>query len=1407
MTQFLFGRKLLSLFGIASLLWISLFLNVTVDSATDVWATRGNPVYQGLGTTDIIPSPTLANIPGGGVSFVSAGRHNTLFTKSDGTLWASGSNTNGIMGEDVSLEGFSSPVQVEGITGVAKALSAQNGNSAVALKNDGTVWAWGRNDFGQLGITADSSIYQSPVRIQSLTGISDIAITSTGTTMYALKAGEVYAWGSSSEGALGNGSTTDTTTPVLVSGISNAVEISGMDGGALARTGDSKLYTWGGNLNGQLGQDILDPFVGIPASLKNTDGSDMTGFESLADQNRFGPRVIKDGNMWVWGTINGAAAGNDSSNPLTDCQTPNGGNTIGQSRTYPCRGPLVSGISKIGGQAANILTIKDGNVYTSGTNNVGDAGTGTITNSVGYQQISVLSNIVEVEHSGSGGYAVTNNGNVWSWGKNDFYKLGFTQNTSTGLINYEEVGAALSDCKYLHGGVNNFCITQNDELLSWGENVWGGLGQGDREANFTPRPVYTDENNTTRVGDVKQVSSSGRTTSILKNDGSVWVAGIDNQGALGNGPGGATECEHFCEVTYFSSNNIAIDKISNHEISHMALDTDTGRAYYWGWNAFGSSGVDPNDPAFSANFNTGDTAVETPIELPYTDVLDISVRNDRMSYILRDDGGNRTIYGAGANSNCSLGIGTDTASEPVYVAGASGIQSLNVGGDAFALRTDNTIVRWGSGHTTNPICTPEVVNGLNNISKITERIAIDSNGDLYQLLLLSDNVFGVTGSAADYYEYQNVSNVTDITPQYIKADIAEVVLESDIPSLNVMCEDSISGQTAKCTFNVPSNKLLPSNFLMAIGDASTGGSCTIDTAGLATCTGIPVTTDSGNQDIFAQISGGSKIDTGEDNLVNDINNDTDGDGLTNFEELTITGTDPFDANSDNPNTSGVDESLNTQNDGDEDYDDDGIRTQDEIRILQTNPNEADSDSPITTQDESGNGINDGMEDFDTDGLSNFFELYTSFTNPFQADSNGDGTADGDEDADGDGLSNSDEEAAMTNPYSVDSDGDGLSDADELNITLSDPNDPNSDSTQTSNVDESDNSLDDGADDFDGDGYSNLDEIDAGSDPHDLNSIPFSILQDEDIPNLLVSCQTVFVGVDTTCQFVLPASVILPDPANARFIVTVGEVAMADASPTSCVEGTGDLVTCTNVATVDTAAGEYPIRIAYDADNDLSTSDIAVQTLSGDFIETGETAFILDDNTDTNNDGLPDQWQNDNFGDPEIDSNGACVDLTVCGPDADPDEDGLKNSEELFYGTNPNEADSDSDRLTDAEEIFETRTDPNESDSDSAGTVDNDAGNGVNDDQEDLDQDTFTNAQEIAAGTDPLDPSDNPNTRSQSSNNSGSDSSDNSSGGTILPRTGGMVITGLLLGFGAIFTLYSVSQRRKKLTPKIVNDDK
>ena len=117
----------------------------------------------------------------------------------------------------------STPIQVTGLSGLAAI--AGGAYDSLALKSDGTVWAWGDNTFGQLGngTTASSS---TPVQVSSLSGVVAIA----GGTFHglALKSdGTVWAWGYNVYGALGNGTTVDSSTPVQVSSLSGVVSIAG----------------------------------------------------------------------------------------------------------------------------------------------------------------------------------------------------------------------------------------------------------------------------------------------------------------------------------------------------------------------------------------------------------------------------------------------------------------------------------------------------------------------------------------------------------------------------------------------------------------------------------------------------------------------------------------------------------------------------------------------------------------------------------------------------------------------------------------------------------------------------------------------------------------------------------------------------------------------------------------------------------------------------------------------------------------------------------------------------------------------------------------------------------------------------------------------------------------------------
>ena len=204
------------------------------------------------------------------------GAYHTLALKNDGTVWAWGGNASGQLG-DGTIGGYTSkntPVQVLDpsdptgyLTGVI-AIAAGDEHS-LALKGDGTIYAWGGNPFGQLGDGTWGWPESKTIPVQVtdpsdptgyLTNIS--AIAGGDDYSLALKAnGTVWGFGRNNWGQLGNGTHDDTNTPVQVSGLVNAVSIAAGNGHSLAIKPDGTIWTWGGNWSGQLGDGTLEERV------------------------------------------------------------------------------------------------------------------------------------------------------------------------------------------------------------------------------------------------------------------------------------------------------------------------------------------------------------------------------------------------------------------------------------------------------------------------------------------------------------------------------------------------------------------------------------------------------------------------------------------------------------------------------------------------------------------------------------------------------------------------------------------------------------------------------------------------------------------------------------------------------------------------------------------------------------------------------------------------------------------------------------------------------------------------------------------------------------------------------------------------------------------------------------------
>lgn len=250
-----------------------------------LWAWGDNRFGQlGDGTTTSRPSPVQV---GTGFVQVAAGGHHTLGVKSDGSLWAWGENTQGELGKG-NLTASLIPVRIgEGYTMVG----ARTWGS-VALKRDGTVWTWGNSFGGLLGDGVSTTNRLTPGIVSGLTGVT--AIVAVGFKTLALKSdGTVWAWGLNSFGVLGDGTTTDRSTPGRVVGLTQVTAIAASSVTSLALKAGGGLWTWGSSSFGTLG-DGTTQIALVPKQIG-------TGFVSIGAGRQHVLALKSDGTVRSWG--------------------------------------------------------------------------------------------------------------------------------------------------------------------------------------------------------------------------------------------------------------------------------------------------------------------------------------------------------------------------------------------------------------------------------------------------------------------------------------------------------------------------------------------------------------------------------------------------------------------------------------------------------------------------------------------------------------------------------------------------------------------------------------------------------------------------------------------------------------------------------------------------------------------------------------------------------------------------------------------------------------------------------------------------------------------------------------------------------------------------------------------------
>ena len=327
----------------------------------------------------------------------------------NGELYTWGSNERGTLAlNDRTYR--SSPTQVGSGTDWSRLIRAgYSNNGAGAIKSDGTLWVWGRNDKGQLGQNQSGNTdYSSPVQIP---GSWTYGAASIDSMLVVNTSGELWSWGGSGGGVLGQNSNVSYSSPVQIPG-TDWVDVSGGYEVAAAVKTSGQLWMWGNNYKGNLGQNNKTNYSS-PRQVPGTTWTLSNNTNAGGNAQRF---VKTDGSLWSWGYN---AQGGLGHNNLTDYSSPV---QVGSSTDW----------STIGGDSYNGIGVKtDGTMWVWGKNEKGQLGQNQPQNSYYSSPVQIPGTtwVVGVFPNRKYAFATKTDGTLWSWGYGAFGFLGVNDRT------------------------------------------------------------------------------------------------------------------------------------------------------------------------------------------------------------------------------------------------------------------------------------------------------------------------------------------------------------------------------------------------------------------------------------------------------------------------------------------------------------------------------------------------------------------------------------------------------------------------------------------------------------------------------------------------------------------------------------------------------------------------------------------------------------------------------------------------------------------------------------------------------------------------------------------------------------------------------------------------------------------
>ncbi len=559
---------------------------------------------------------------------------------------------------------------------------------SAGIKEDGTLWAWGNNEYGQLG---DGTTVNRNAAIQIGTANNWSKIVTRGYFTVALKTdGTLWAWGSNSSGQLGDGTKTDRYAPVQIGTATNWKSIGAGSSNMVALKADGTLWAWGNNNFGQLGDGTTTSRL-VPTQIGTS-----TSWVSLGTGDNHTFAIRSNGTLWAWGD-----------------------NTLGQlgdgtttDRTIPVQiGTATNWKSVDGGNLHTVAVKTDGTLWAWGYNYNSRLGDGTTIDRLTPTQIGTATNWLNVSAGLQTTFGIKTDGTFWGWGRNFFGMLSNISSGSADVAIPTQIGTSSDNIEISAGTYHAFVKGEGGVLKISGHNNYGQLGDGTN----TDRSLYPAISCPSNCLPPTQFSTTNITSSTATIS---WTASSP-------APNGGY-------LYLYSTNSVAggiEERTSSKTVNLTNLLPNT--TYYW-WVA-SNCGSSQANWTLAGSFTTLPTSETGCWQSVSTGMYH--------SLGLKTDG---TLWAWGGNAHGQLGDGTEIdRNAPVQIGTGNNWMKIETGNDySLGLKTDGTLWVWGrnlygqlgDGNFVNKLTPTQLGTATDWVSMTagdSHTIAVKSNGTLW----------------------------------------------------------------------------------------------------------------------------------------------------------------------------------------------------------------------------------------------------------------------------------------------------------------------------------------------------------------------------------------------------------------------------------------------------------------------------------------------------------------------------------------------------------------------------------------------------------------------------------------------------------------------------------------------------